>query len=181
MLAYEWETVKWRADLRRMDERLRDPDRTDALTGLLNRAAFVEALEQEWVAAARGTNESYLVICRFPNLAELGARLGAPMCELLLKDAAEVMQEVIRRSDHAARLAEDAFAALLVGCKGSEGAAAFFERFADALARATRERPAALELASAVQPLAASASSTEALAAGEAALGDEVAMQGETA
>ena len=40
LLAYEWESVKWRADLRRLNERLRDPERTDALTGLLNRIAL---------------------------------------------------------------------------------------------------------------------------------------------
>ena len=48
LLTYEWESVKWRADLRRLSERLRDPERTDQLTGLLNRMAFVEVAEREW-------------------------------------------------------------------------------------------------------------------------------------
>jgi len=182
MLAYEWETVKWRADLRRMDEQLRDPERTDALTGLLNRAAFAEALEHEWQSAAHGPSESYLVLCRFPNLDALGGRLGAPVLELLLKDAAEVMQQVIRRSDHAGRLAEDVYGALLVGCKGRDGAEAFLERFEEALVRAARERPASLELRSAVQPLAGAESPQAALAAAEAtALAGDVAVPGEAA
>ena len=33
LLTYEWESVKWRADLRRLSERLRDPERTDAAHG----------------------------------------------------------------------------------------------------------------------------------------------------
>src|SRR5829696_1852981 len=147
LLTYEWETVKWRADLRRMGERLRDPETTDALTGLLNRTAFKEALEHEWSAAGRVPGEAYLVVCRLANLAEVGARHGEPVAELLLKDAAEVMGEAIRRSDHAGRLSDDLFGALLVGCKGLPGAEAFSERFTHALARATRERPATLELA----------------------------------
>ena len=40
LLTYEWESVKWRADLRRLSERLRDPEKTDALTGLSNRTSF---------------------------------------------------------------------------------------------------------------------------------------------
>ena len=68
LLTYEWETVKWRADLRRLNERLRDPERTDALTGLLNRTAFTEAVEREWRLAERGSSESYLLACRLVNL-----------------------------------------------------------------------------------------------------------------
>ena len=153
LLTYEWETVRWRADLRRMAERLRDPERTDALTGLLNRIAFGEALEHEWRLAERGSTESYLVLCRLVNLADVSGRLGEPVSELLLKDAAEVMEEAIRRSDHAGRIAEDVYGALLVGCKGPVGAEAFFERFSEALSRATRERPATLELAYALVAL----------------------------
>ena len=81
LLTYEWETVKWRADLRRMGERLRDPERTDALTGLLNRVAFVEALEREWrpVEPARRVLPRGLPL---PKIARAGgparrARVGA--------------------------------------------------------------------------------------------------------
>ena len=39
LLNYEWESVKSRADVRRMEEQLRDPARTDKVTGLPNRPA----------------------------------------------------------------------------------------------------------------------------------------------
>ena len=153
LLAYEWESVKWRADVRRLNERLRDPERTDALTGLLNRNAFIEALEHEWRLAERGSTESYLLACRLTNLADVSERHGAGVGELLLRDAAGVMEETIRGSDHAGRLGDDVCAAVLVGCKGPEGADAFFERFQRALARVTSERPATLEVAYAVRAL----------------------------
>jgi diguanylate cyclase (GGDEF)-like protein len=179
LLAYEWETIRWRADLRRMAERLRDPERTDALTGLLNRTAFAEALEHEWRLAERGSTESYLVLCRIANLADVTGRLGEPVSELLLKHTAEVMEEAIRRSDHAGRLAEDLFGAVLVGCKGPAGAEAFFERFSDALARVTRERPANLELAYALVALGEVDSPEAALEHVEkAARSAEVAVRG---
>ena len=63
--------MKWRADLRRLSERLRDPERTDALTGLLNRVAFVEAAEREWRLAERGTLETYVLAFRISNLGQI--------------------------------------------------------------------------------------------------------------
>lgn len=150
LLTYEWESVQWRADLRRLDERLRDPERTDALTGLLNRIAFVEAVEREWRLAERGTIETYVLACRMSNLGQIAERHGAAVGELLLKDAADVMQTAIRRTDYAGRLADDAYGAVLVGCKGLEGAAAFIGRYGQALAGVTQERPARLAVAYAI-------------------------------
>jgi diguanylate cyclase (GGDEF)-like protein len=150
LLTYEWESVKWRADLRRLGERLRDPVRTDALTGLLNRVAFVEAVEREWRLAERGTIETYVLAFRISNLPAIVARNGSAVAELMLKDAADVMQTAIRRTDYAGRLGDDTFGAVLVGCKGLEGAAAFIGRYGQALTRVTHERPAQLELSYAI-------------------------------
>jgi diguanylate cyclase (GGDEF)-like protein len=163
LLTYEWESVRWRADLRRLNERLRDPERTDALTGLLNRTAFKEALEHEWRLAERGSTESYLLACRLTNLVHVTTRHGAGVGELLLHDAAGLMEEAIRRTDHAGRLRDDMFGAVLVGCKGQAGADAFFARFQHALARVTSERPATLEVAYAVLTLGHAESPEDAL------------------
>ena len=164
LLTYEWETVKWRADLRRLNERLRDPERTDPLTGLLNPVAFREAAEREWRLAERGSTESYLLACRLTNLSAVTARHGSGVAELLLRDGADVLESAIRRTDHAGRLSEDVFGAVLVGCKGRKGAEAFFERFQQGVARVTSERPATLELACAVLALGKAQSPEEALA-----------------
>jgi diguanylate cyclase (GGDEF)-like protein len=150
LLTYEWESVKWRADLRRLGERLRDPARTDQLTGLLNRVAFVEAVEREWRLAERGTLETYVLAFRVSNLGAVAARYGSAVAELMLKDAADVMQTAIRRTDHAGRIGKDGFGAVLVGCKGLEGAAAFIGRYGQALTRVTQERPARLDLSYAI-------------------------------
>jgi GGDEF domain-containing protein len=149
LLTYEWESVKLRADLRRMSERLRDPDKTDPVTGLHNRTSFVTLLADEWHRVGRGDTESFVVVVRLLNLGELGAGLK----ELLLKDAAEVLEAAIRRSDHAGRLGDDSLGSVLVGCKGREGAEAFYARFEQALARVTQERPASLQLAHSIKAL----------------------------
>jgi diguanylate cyclase (GGDEF)-like protein len=154
LLTYEWESIHWRADLLRLNQRLRDPERTDELTGLLNHSSFVATVKREWRLASRGTTESYLVVCPLLNLAEVGERHGPALAELLLKDCAEVMETAIRKSDHAGRLADDAFGVVLVGCKGRAGADAFFARFGQALARVTYGRPASPEVSYAVCALA---------------------------
>jgi diguanylate cyclase (GGDEF)-like protein len=153
LLTYEWESVKWRADLRRLSERLRDPRKTDALTGLHNRTSFMEALEREWRLAERGSSESFVVVVRMQNLAEIGERHGDGLRELLLKEAGEVLESAIRRSDHAGRLSDDTLGVLLVGCKGPQGADAFYTRFQQALARVTDERPASLDVGYSVKAL----------------------------
>ena len=164
LLTYEWESVKWRADLRRLSERLRDPERTDPLTGLLNRVAFVEVAEREWRLASRGTLETYVLAFRVSNLAKVTERHGHAVAQLLLKDAADVMESAIRRTDHAGKLADDSFGAVLVGCKGLEGAAAFIGRYGQALTRVTHERPAQLELSYAICSLGDAESPEAALA-----------------
>jgi diguanylate cyclase (GGDEF)-like protein len=163
LLTYEWESVKWRADLRRLNERLRDPERTDALTGLLNRVAFVEAVEREWRLAERGTIETYVLACRISNLRQIAERHGGAVGELLLKDAADVMQTAIRRTDYAGRLTDDTYGAVLVGCKGLEGAAAFIGRYGQAVASVTRERPAQLDFSYSICSLGSAESPEAAL------------------
>ena len=182
LLTYEWESVKWRADLRRMNERLRDPERTDPLTGLLNRVAFVEVAEREWRLASRGTLETYVLAFRVSNLSKVSERFGAAVASLMLKDAADVMQTAIRRTDHAGRITEDSFGAVLVGCKGLEGAAAFIGRYGQSLARVTAERPTRLELSYAICSLGDAESPEAALARIEAeARSGAVELAGEAA
>jgi GGDEF domain-containing protein len=119
---------------------------------------------------------------RVSNLVTVAQRHGSAVAELMLKDAADVMQTAIRRTDHAGRLAEDGFGAVLVGCKGLEGAAAFIGRYGQALTRVTQERPARLEIAYAICSLGDAESPEAALARIETeARGGTVELAGEAA
>jgi GGDEF domain-containing protein len=116
------------------------------------------------------------------NLGAVATRHGTAVAELMLKDAADVMQSAIRRTDHAGRLGEDGFGAVLVGCKGLEGAAAFIGRYGQALTRVTHERPARLELAYAICSLGDAESPEAALARIESEAGSgAVELAGEAA
>ena len=163
LLAYEWESVNRRADLRRLTQRLRDPEHTDDLTALPNRASFLVALDREWQLAHRGSSESYLLVCRLANLERVRERHGAALADLLLKDSAQVLDATIRRSDHPGRVGADLLGVVLVGCKGLAGAEAFVRRFEQALAQETRERPAAPQVTHSVQALERCSSPAQAL------------------
>jgi GGDEF domain-containing protein len=154
MLTYEWETVRWRAELRRMSEQLRDPESTDPVTGLSDATSFSHALEREWTLAQRGSIESYVVVCRAVDLDAAAAQGGDALARLLLKDMADVLGAAIRRTDHIGRTGSDEIACVLVGCKGRAGVDAFIARFQDSFAHVTSGRPATLSVSYGVRNLA---------------------------
>jgi diguanylate cyclase (GGDEF)-like protein len=163
LLSYEWESISSRAELRRLAEVARDRANTDPVTGLPNRETLLAAIEREWELSRRGTVESYVVVCHLRDRDVLIERYGEAMANLLLKDVAEVLGGAIRRTDYLARVAPDGLTAVLVGCKGPDGALAFLARAERALERVTDGRPAALQLSYGIQRLAEAGSTQEAL------------------
>jgi GGDEF domain-containing protein len=163
MLTYEWETVSWRAQLRQMAEKLRDPDSTDPITGLPDATRFADALDREWSLAQRGMIESYLVVCRATELAAVTDHGGDALARLLLKDMADVLGAAVRRTDRIGRTGEDEISAVLVGCKGRAGAEAFFARALDSFTHVTAGRPATSALGYGIRDLGGAESAQEAL------------------
>ena len=163
LLSYEWESISARAELRRLAELARDRTTTDPITGLPNRETLVSSIEREHELAKRGTVESYIVVCHVCERDALVERYGEAMANLLLKDIAEVLSGAIRRTDYLAHVSTDALSAVLVGCKGPDGALAFLGRFERSLERLTAGRPASLELSYGIQRLADADSPQEAL------------------
>lgn len=163
LLSYEWESISARAELRRLAELARDRASTDPITGLPNRETLVSSIEREHELSKRGTVESYVVVCHLRDRDALVARFGEAMANLLLKDVAEVLSGAIRRTDYLARVSTDGLSAVLVGCKGPDGALAFLGRFERSLERVTAGRPAAVQLSYGIQRLADANSTNEAL------------------
>jgi diguanylate cyclase (GGDEF)-like protein len=180
MLSYEWESISSRAELRRLAELARDRASTDPVTGLPNRETLVASIEREHELSKRGTVESYLVVCHVRDRDALVERYGEAMANLLLKDVAEVLSGAIRRTDYIARVSEDGLTAVLVGCKGPDGALAFVGRFERSLERATAGRPASLQLSYGIQRLADASSPQEAVELAEVSARSAPARQNGT-
>jgi diguanylate cyclase (GGDEF)-like protein len=168
LLAYEWERVAREVTLRRLVAEQRDRDTTDALTGLPNRKTFMSQLERELELVNRGSVESYLVISRFQvDSSDSSGDPREPERDLMLKDAADALRVTARRTDIVGRVGADEFAAILVGCKGEEGATAFCTRFDSALKRLIRGRQSRLTSSTRIRSLSSAVSPAELVEARE--------------
>ena len=113
--------------------------RHDALTGLLNRRAFDQALRLEIMRAKRSATPLALLYVDIDDFKAVNDALGHQKGDEALRLLAAVLTETGRESDIIARLGGDEFCVVLPGV-GRDGANEYCARFA----RALRERDPAL-------------------------------------
>ena len=119
--------------------------RTDALTGLWNRRAFDELMDQSLSRAARAGEHVALMLCDIDNFKRINDELGHHGGDQALIAVADAIRSVTRPSDVAARIGGDEIAILLSGCD-AEGAHAAAARLQRALSRANPHAGHALTL-----------------------------------
>jgi diguanylate cyclase (GGDEF)-like protein len=174
-LAYEWERVMREARLRRLMREQGSPSTADPVTSLPHRGTFLEHVEREWHSSQRQITESYVVAVRLEGLADVRKRGGQAVGDLALRTAAELLMSVNRRSDIVARVDDDRFAAILVGCKGIQGAEAYTLRLRAAFSRGMTGQLARLGVSCRIEALADLPSGTAALERAERRLDEEEA------
>jgi diguanylate cyclase (GGDEF)-like protein/PAS domain S-box-containing protein len=86
--------------------------RTDGLTGLANRATFIERLRQAFASAKRGASHFSVLYLDLDSFKQVNDSLGHPAGDLLLCEVANRLGGLVRRSDVVARLGGDEFAVL---------------------------------------------------------------------
>jgi diguanylate cyclase (GGDEF)-like protein/PAS domain S-box-containing protein len=86
--------------------------RTDALTGLANRATFIDRLRQAFAAAKRGAGSFAVLYIDLDHFKPVNDTLGHPIGDLLLREASDRLKSMVRESDVVARLGGDEFAVL---------------------------------------------------------------------
>ena len=99
------------AELGVAHDRLRRAALYDALTGSLNRRAFVEGIGLEAAGAAAGT----LVVLDMDNMKEVNDTYGHPAGDALLRHLVEVLRGTIRSTDRLYRWGGDEFLVILPG------------------------------------------------------------------
>lgn len=102
-----------RAELARVTEQLRHASRHDALTGLLNRAAFDEALAHATTRRPVGGRGPALLLVDLDSFKAVNDTYGHHVGDLLLQATAERLRGGVRPEDVVARLGGDEFAVLL--------------------------------------------------------------------
>lgn len=86
--------------------------RTDALTGLANRATFVERLHQSFMGARRGAPRFAVLYLDLDHFKDINDTRGHPVGDDLLREAGERLKRHVRETDLVARLGGDEFAIL---------------------------------------------------------------------
>jgi diguanylate cyclase (GGDEF)-like protein/PAS domain S-box-containing protein len=86
--------------------------RTDGLTGLANRATFMERLRQMFAAARRGAAPFAVLYLDLDRFKPVNDTLGHPIGDRLLQEVAQRLRQCTRESDLVARLGGDEFAIL---------------------------------------------------------------------
>jgi len=107
--------------------------RHDALTGLPNRLAFQDSLQQAVAMAGRGQISAALCI-DLDRFKAVNDTFGHPTGDLLLRAVADRLMACVRDVDVVCRVGGDEFFVLLVGVDGGEHAAIVAQRIVRALA-----------------------------------------------
>ena len=160
MLAYEWERVQTRNEMRRLRQRADQMSGADADTGLPSHDRFLDLIDREWKLSRRGTVESSVVVFQITAGDEPA---GSHLAVLALKDAAEALSGAARSTDQVGRVGEMELGAVMIGCTDEAGVEALAQRFEHALRRVSHGRPFEVSISHRWTPLADTQSPAEAL------------------
>jgi diguanylate cyclase (GGDEF)-like protein/PAS domain S-box-containing protein len=106
----------------------------DGLSGLANRALFVDRLEHALYAGSPQDERLAVLFIDLDNFRNVNDSLGHPAGDELLRVCARRLTERLAAGDTAARLGGDEFAILLESCAGPEAAGQMARYLLDALA-----------------------------------------------
>ncbi len=86
--------------------------RTDSLTGLPNRVAFLDRLQLAFARARRGAHSFAVLYLDLDHFKDVNDTLGHPVGDALLKQVADRLRACVRETDMVARFGGDEFAVL---------------------------------------------------------------------
>ncbi|CAG0995013.1 partial putative signaling protein, partial [Methylophilaceae bacterium] len=116
-----------------IEEHMRHMAQYDGLTHLPNRALFSDRLQQALAAAKRERNHLALMFLDLDKFKPINDTYGHAVGDLLLKEAAQRIQDCLRASDTAARIGGDEFVVLLPIIEAEQDAGMVGEKIRNAL------------------------------------------------
>ena len=110
--------------LRQRIDNLRADADLDHLTDLANRRRFRVALKREVERWHRYSQPFALLLIDIDHMKQINDRFGHPAGDAVIRQIAQILKEISRDNDTAARLGGEEFALLLAGTDGARAAAA---------------------------------------------------------
>lgn len=117
------------------EEKIAHLARTDALTGLANRATFIDRLRQAFSASQRGAAPFAILYLDLDHFKPINDTLGHPVGDKLLCAVADRLRECTRDNDLVSRLGGDEFAILQMDMTEPAAAGALASKLQSALMR----------------------------------------------
>lgn len=121
-LAVLRQRVKRVLDARKSEEKVKQLAYNDGLTGLPNRIAFSDRLQQDLAYARRNGNQLAVMFIDIDHFKDVNDNLGHAAGDELLKILAERVGGCVRSEDTLARLGGDEFVVVLSAVHGPKGA-----------------------------------------------------------
>lgn len=100
-------------ELEKANDQLEIISKTDGLTGLLNRKAWEESLENEYIRESRYHETCCLLIFDIDHFKKINDGFGHPAGDEVIRKTAEIVNKSIRRSDVAGRYGGEEYVILL--------------------------------------------------------------------
>jgi len=121
-------------DRKKSEQRIEFMAHHDALTGLANRAAVVEKIEEAAARQRRWGDTFSVLLLDLDRFKQVNDTLGHPAGDALLRQVATRLKSLVRETDVLARLGGDEFAIIQAGeTNQREAASALADRILDAL------------------------------------------------
>lgn len=115
-------------------ERLHRLSMYDMLTKVKNRRAFHQSLDKEVSRAARSTDALSLLFIDLDHFKQVNDNFGHPAGDKVLREVAQFISGMLRKTDHVCRYGGEEFALLLPNC-GEQRAAEISERIREGVSR----------------------------------------------
>jgi len=125
-----------RTQLQDANRQLHVLSRTDGLTGLLNRKAWENELENEFKRYQRNNNPCSLIMFDIDHFKKVNDNYGHPAGDEVIRETSRILRETQREIDVAGRYGGEEFAVILLNCN-DEGAKTFAERLRKAIEKLT--------------------------------------------
>jgi diguanylate cyclase (GGDEF)-like protein/PAS domain S-box-containing protein len=135
---------------KKAEERIAAMARTDALTGVANRATFVERLELAFSSAARNRRPFAVLYLDLDRFKEVNDTHGHAAGDELISTVARRLVESTRRTDLVARLGGDEFAVLGADLADASGAGALARKICAAVSAPCEVAGRALQVTASV-------------------------------